>query len=221
MSRGPSKRQREALALLVTEKRSLDVTAELLPALGLEPTDSSRRSMLRALRLLERRGLVTLERVPSGRGGWPRLLATARPGARGELTGAELQRSTRGKGTQTKAPKATRRRRPGRQEPVCARCARPATHLVYGMRPKAHAGKPTTMYRSDPSYCAEHAEQHAAHINAGGCHDCDRKATHSVIRALTTAGVPSPHAVRREGAARCAEHARADVETRQREAREH
>jgi hypothetical protein len=93
VSRGPSARQREALAVLVASKRSLDVTGELLPALGLEPTDVTRRSMLRALRLLERRGLVTLDRVPAERGGHPRLLASARAGARGELRGGDLQRA--------------------------------------------------------------------------------------------------------------------------------
>jgi len=97
VSRGPSPRQREALALLVTHKRSLDVTGELLPMLGETATDSSRRSLLRALRLLERRGLVTLERVPSGRGGHPRVLAAAGAGARDELYGADLQRAVRGK----------------------------------------------------------------------------------------------------------------------------
>lgn len=81
MTRGLSIRQRQALALLVNEKRPLDVTGEILPTLGLEATDSARRSVLRAFRLLERRGLVNLERVPSPRGGWPRVLATARPGA--------------------------------------------------------------------------------------------------------------------------------------------
>ena len=93
MSRGLSRRQRQALALLVAQKRSLDVTSELLPELGLDANEVSRRSMLRALRLLERRGLVTLERAPSPRGGWPRMIASARSGAYGELTGAEVQRA--------------------------------------------------------------------------------------------------------------------------------
>lgn len=108
MSRGPSSRQRRALALLVTHKRSLDVTAELLPMLGDDPTDSSRRSLLRALRLLDGRGLVTLERVPSQRGGWPRLLAAARPGAQGELLGGDLQRA---RATETVATFKTAARR--------------------------------------------------------------------------------------------------------------
>lgn len=94
MSRGLSARQRQALALLVTHKRPLDVTSELLPLLGVSASDSTRRSLLRALRLLERRGLVSLERVPSERGGWPRLIAAARPGARGELFAADLQRAS-------------------------------------------------------------------------------------------------------------------------------
>lgn len=93
MSRGLSQRQRQALALLVAHKRFLDVTAELLPMLGDDPTDSRRRSLLRALRLLEQRGLVTLEKTPSGRGGWPRLLAAARPDAEGEPVGGDLQRA--------------------------------------------------------------------------------------------------------------------------------
>jgi len=213
MSRGPSRRQRQVLALLVTEKCSLDVTAELLPMLGLEVTDVTRRSQLRALRLLEQRGLVTLERVPSERGGHPRVLASARPGARGELTAAELQRtkvrptritipkdvvpqrrainaSVERKGTQ----KQERRPRPG---PVCERCDRPATHNVWGMHEKSNARK---FARRDlgglvpgaglPQFCREHAEEQAEHQRAGGCDSCvERKATHSVTMFVGSGGV--------------------------------
>lgn len=60
---------------------------------GLPETRASRVSLLHSVRLLERRGLVTIERAPDPRGGWPRMLAAARPGAAGELTAPELQRA--------------------------------------------------------------------------------------------------------------------------------
>lgn len=93
MSRGLSRQQREVVALLVTAKRSLDVTGEVLPMLEIEPTDSARRAMLRAVHSLEARGLVSVEKAPAGRGGWPTTLATARRGASGEVTGADLHRA--------------------------------------------------------------------------------------------------------------------------------
>lgn len=222
MSRGPSKRQRQALALLITEKRSLDVTAELLPMLGLDSTDSTRRSTLRALRLLEERGLVALERVPSTRGGWARIMATARGGAAGELTGAELQRAKRQappperqrqtspKGTHTRggrvpgkapkdAPVPARERK--RRKRACERCSRPATHIVTEvgkerwqlLEPKSWEGK--------PHLCIEHAQERLRHLNGGGCWECERKATHAVsglsprvVKTRHRAGLCLPHA---------------------------
>jgi len=91
MSRGLSRRQRDVLALLVVSKSSLDVPGEILRILGIEVSDSSRRAILRGVRSLELRGLVRVEHAPSGRGGWPRVLVTARRHASGELTGRDLQ----------------------------------------------------------------------------------------------------------------------------------
>ena len=95
MTRGLSERQRRTLALLHVARRPLEA-GELLALLGDEPTPSSRRSLLRALRLLADRGLVELERRPSPRGGHPRLFASAVPGAEGELRGRDLQRARDG-----------------------------------------------------------------------------------------------------------------------------
>lgn len=92
MARGLSDRQRRLLALLHVARRPLTV-AELLQLLDVEPTDSSRRSLLRALRSLRDRGLVELEHRPAEGGGWPRVEASAAPGAAGELTGRDVQRA--------------------------------------------------------------------------------------------------------------------------------
>jgi hypothetical protein len=213
VSRGLSTRQRKALALLVASKRSLDVTNDLLPMLGEETTDSSRRSMLRAMRLLRDRGLVTLERVPSDRGGHPRVLVAARPHARGELKGGELQRA-RNDGAPSRAREdhaspakgtVTPRRQPRpstpttHSGPTCLRCDRPATLIVWGMAPNAEPGKPNKHgIRPVPpaKYCEVHALEYAEHLNAGGCSECERKATHSLAMAFTTAGLSPERIVR-------------------------
>ena len=62
MSRGLSSQQRQLLATLVVAKRPLDATRELGPLVGMPATDSGRRSLLRAVRLLAKRGLVTITR---------------------------------------------------------------------------------------------------------------------------------------------------------------
>ena len=93
MSKGLSTRQRRLLALLVVSKRPLDVTGEASVILGEPDTRSARVSLLQAVRSLERRGLVTIETEPNPHGGWGRILATARAGAEGELTGADLHRA--------------------------------------------------------------------------------------------------------------------------------
>jgi hypothetical protein len=94
VSRGPSKTQRQALAFLVVAGRPLDVTRELLPLLGLEPTKSARVSLLRAMRLLERRGVLAITTSASGNGGWSRPQAEARgDGYQELLTMAELTRA--------------------------------------------------------------------------------------------------------------------------------
>ena len=70
------------MALLLVAGRPLDVTGETAVILGEPDTRSARVSMLEAVRALERRGLVELERAPSPNGGWGRLLVSARPAAR-------------------------------------------------------------------------------------------------------------------------------------------
>jgi hypothetical protein len=95
MGRGLSARQRRLLALLVVSKRPVDVTAEATHILGEADSRTARVSLLRAVRSLERRGLVTVERKTDPRGGWGRIVASARDGAAGELTGADLQRARR------------------------------------------------------------------------------------------------------------------------------
>lgn len=95
MSKGLSARQRRLLALLVVSKRPIDITSEASVILGAPDTRSARVSLLQAVRSLERRGLVTIDTEPDPRGGWGRILATARPGAEGELTGTDLQRARR------------------------------------------------------------------------------------------------------------------------------
>jgi hypothetical protein len=91
MSRGLSKRQRQALATLVVAKRALDVTRELGPLVGMPATESGRRSLLRAVRSLAQRGLVTITRAP--RQGWPAVMVEATPGATGELRAPDWQRA--------------------------------------------------------------------------------------------------------------------------------
>jgi hypothetical protein len=93
MSRGLSARQKRLLALLVVSKRPLDVTGEASVILGGPDTRSARVSLLDAVRSLERRGLVEVERAPDPRGGWGKVVVAARPGAAGELTGANVQRA--------------------------------------------------------------------------------------------------------------------------------
>lgn len=93
VSRGLSSRQARLLAILVVARRPLDVTGELGPMLGEPESKSGRASLLRAVRLLESRGLVALQHRPAPRGGWPRLLASARPGAEGELLARDLQQA--------------------------------------------------------------------------------------------------------------------------------
>jgi hypothetical protein len=94
MGHGPSEQQRRALALLVAAPRPLDVTAELLPLLGEQPTKSARVSLLRAMRLLERRGLVSLSRHPSPRGGHGIVLASPQGTSyQSVLTAPELKRA--------------------------------------------------------------------------------------------------------------------------------
>lgn len=89
MGRGLSARQKRLLALLVVSKKPLDV-AEAAVILGDPDTRSARVSMLASVRSLERRGLITIEKTPDPRGGWPRMLLTARAGAGGELTAPEI-----------------------------------------------------------------------------------------------------------------------------------
>jgi len=94
MPRGLSQKQRTALALLAVSDRPLDATGELLPMLGDKPNESTRRSLIRALRTMEDRGLVSLSRHPSPRGGWGVVLASIRgTGYREWLTAAELTRA--------------------------------------------------------------------------------------------------------------------------------
>jgi hypothetical protein len=93
MSRGLSARQRRLLALLVVAKRPLDVTSEAAVILGDPDTRSARVTLRQAVRSLERRGLVKVERTPDPQGGWGRILVSAVDGAEGELTGADLQRA--------------------------------------------------------------------------------------------------------------------------------
>jgi len=78
------------LAHLCAARRQL-ASAELLRLLGREGTDANRRSILRTLRRLERRGLVRIARLP-GRGHGP-IAATAVEGAEGELYGRDLHRA--------------------------------------------------------------------------------------------------------------------------------
>jgi hypothetical protein len=89
MGRGLSTRQKRLLALLVVSKKPLDV-GEAAVILGEPETRSARVSMLESVRGLERRGLITIEKVPEPRGGWPRMLLSARAGADGELTAPDL-----------------------------------------------------------------------------------------------------------------------------------
>jgi len=93
MSRGLSSQQRQLLATLVVAKRPLDATRELGPLVGMPATDSGRRSLLRAVRLLAKRGLVTITREP-GRQGWPAVMVEATPGAVGELRAPDWQRAS-------------------------------------------------------------------------------------------------------------------------------
>ena len=95
VSRGLSNQQRRALSMLVRAHRPLNATRELGPLLGSPATDIGRRSLLRALRLLEQRGLVRLESRPAVSGGRTVFVA-ANPGARGELTAADLWRASAG-----------------------------------------------------------------------------------------------------------------------------
>lgn len=93
MGRGLSGRQKRLLALLVVSKRPLDVTGEAAVILGEPDTRSARVSLLESVRSLERRGLVTVDRADAPRGGWGRVLVSARDGAAGELTATDLQRA--------------------------------------------------------------------------------------------------------------------------------
>ena len=89
MGRGLSTRQKRLLALLVVSKKPLEV-GEAAVILGEPDTRSARVTMFQSVRSLERRGLVTIDKVPEPRGGWPRMLLSARPGAEGELTAPDL-----------------------------------------------------------------------------------------------------------------------------------
>src|SRR5579862_3582551 len=95
VSRGLSRQQRRALSILVRAHRPLNATRELGPLLGSPATESGRRSLLRALRLLEQRGLIRLESRAADNGGHS-VFAAANPGARGELTAADLWRASAG-----------------------------------------------------------------------------------------------------------------------------
>jgi hypothetical protein len=109
MSRGLSARQRQVLATLVVAKRPLDVTRELGPLVGMPETDSGRRSLLRAVRLLAQRGLVEITRQPAQ--GWPAVLAQAAPGAIGELRAPDWQRASSSV-VRDERKRARQRRRP-------------------------------------------------------------------------------------------------------------
>jgi hypothetical protein len=93
MGRGLSTRQKRLLALLVVAKRPLDLVSEATEILGEEDSRSARVSLIRAARSLERRGLVMIERTSDPRGGWGKIIVSAREGAEGELTAPELQRA--------------------------------------------------------------------------------------------------------------------------------
>jgi hypothetical protein len=117
VSRGPSKTQRQALAFLVAAGKPLDVTRELLPLLGLEPTKAARVSLLRAMRLLERRGVVAITTSASGNGGWSRPQAEARgDGYQELLTMAELTRARSLLGAEVAKPRAPGPRTPAKKE---------------------------------------------------------------------------------------------------------
>jgi hypothetical protein len=91
MGRGLSERQRSAVAALIEARRPLDVTRELGPLIGMPNADSGRRRLLRAMRLLEARGLVRFTCGPKGqRCGWGAVLAEGDAHASGELLGADL-----------------------------------------------------------------------------------------------------------------------------------
>ncbi len=94
MGTGLSNEQRQVLAHLCASRRAL-TSGELLALLGREGTDATRRSLLRTLRRLERRGLARLERLP-GRGHGS-IAAVAAEGAAGQLYGADLHRARRQK----------------------------------------------------------------------------------------------------------------------------
>lgn len=89
MGRGLSTRQKRLLALLVVSKKPLDVN-EARIILGESDTRSARVSMLQSVRSLERRGLITITKIPEHRGGWPKMILSARAGADGELTAPDL-----------------------------------------------------------------------------------------------------------------------------------
>ena len=126
MGRGLSAQQRQLLATLIVAKRPLDVTRELGPLVDAPATDSGRRSLLRAVRSLAARGLVELTRTP--RQGWPAVVATARPGAVGELRAPDWQRAA------AAVDKAERRLEKARQK---AKAKRPDVY-----RGKAHPPRP-------------------------------------------------------------------------------
>ena len=91
MSRGLSRRQREALGILVAAGRPMSVTGELGALVGMPKTPGGTRSLIGAIRSLEQRGLVTVETRRRKTGG-KALYAQARPGAAGVISGADLQR---------------------------------------------------------------------------------------------------------------------------------
>jgi len=91
VSRGLSTGQRRALGILVAAGQPMHVTGALGPLVGMPKTPSGRRALISAMRSLEHRGLVTIQARPRKTGG-KSLYVTARPGAAGVISGADLQR---------------------------------------------------------------------------------------------------------------------------------
>lgn len=90
VSRGLSRRQRLILDVLGAADRPLHVTGELGPAIGMPRTPAGTRSLISAVRSLERRGQAAVTTEPRPGGGQPLLYAAARNGAV-EVTGADVQ----------------------------------------------------------------------------------------------------------------------------------